>query len=224
MKSQVEVLSFGLFLVCQAALTSCAEQPELIDVQRVTAVNNVAVLPFEDAPGAYGERSGTAVSGFVTSELAASNKFRILERSRLKAAIDEKDLQASDLVDPQTAVQVGKMLGVQAVIVGTVTQYDMDKTTVYVHVLPMVTKDYKIGATVRMIDVGSGEVIYAHCASGSSGQDFTQAGQQAAQKLLMPLVRGQRRAGRSPVFRLPFTSWIADALAVGGLGGSGAAP
>ncbi len=80
------------------------------------------------------------------------------------------------------------MLGVQGVILGSVSQYDMDKTTVYVHVIPIVSKDYKIGATLRLIDVSNGEIIYAHSACGSSGSDFTQAGRQAAQKLLDPLL------------------------------------
>jgi curli biogenesis system outer membrane secretion channel CsgG len=146
------------------------------------------VLPFEDAPGMYGVRSGTAVCGFVTGELARSRTFRIVERSKLKTIMNEQDLQGADLVDADTAVKIGKMLGVQAVIVGSVCQYEMDKTTVYIHVIPIVKKDYSVGASIRMIDVGNGEIIYAHSASGASPANFAEAGKLAAKKLLDPLV------------------------------------
>jgi curli biogenesis system outer membrane secretion channel CsgG len=143
----------------------------------------------------YGTRSGTAVCGFVTSELSKSRAFRIVERSRLKSIMDEQNLQTADLVDTDTAVRVGKMLGVHAVMVGSVCQYDMDKTTVYVHVVPIVSKDYKVGATIRMIDVRNGEIIYAHSASGGSGANFTDAGKLAAQSLLRPLLVRVPREG-----------------------------
>ena len=177
-----------LLAVCQSALIGCVEQPELINQQRLTHVSSVAVMPFEDAPSAYGRNSGTAVCGFITSELAMHKKYRVVERSRLKTVLNEQDLQSTSLMSADTAADIGKLLGVQAVILGSVSQYDMDKTTVYIHVVPVVSKDYKVGATVRMIDVTTGEIIYAHSACGQSGAHFTEAGKFAAQQLLAPLL------------------------------------
>ena len=184
-------LGYVLFaaLCCQMVTAGCAERPEFINVERISAVTSVAILPFEDAPGTYGsQNSGTAVCGFITSELAKSTRFRIVERSRLTAILNEQNLQVADLVNAETAAKVGKMLDVQAVIVGSVSQYDMDKTTVYIYVVPVVSKDYKVGATVKMIDVSNGEIIYAHSASGGSGNNFTEAGKQAAARLIGPLI------------------------------------
>ena len=171
------------------ALTSgCGPEPDLLVKSRLGDVTLVAVLPFEDAPGPYGQHSGQATSGFVTSELTRGRRFRLVERSKLTAVMNEQQLQVAEVVDTDTAVKIGRMLGVHAVIVGSVSQYDMDKTTVYIHVVPIVSKEYKIGATIRMIDVTNGEVIYAHSACGSSGSDFTEAGRLAARQLIAPLV------------------------------------
>ena len=176
-----------LFAACPLMVSSCAEEPEMMNTERLSLVKRLAVLPFQDGPGTYAQNSGNAVTGFVTSELAKCDKYRVLERSRLKTVIDEQDLQVSGIMDQDTAIKVGKVLGADAVVLGSVTQYDMDKTQVYVHVIPIVSREYNVGAAIRMIDVNTGEVIYAHSASGKSGSSFTEAGKQAAQRLLVPL-------------------------------------
>ncbi|HAU38217.1 MAG TPA: hypothetical protein DCX07_10955 [Phycisphaerales bacterium] len=171
-------------------LAGCEPQPEVVvGKQELQKIRSVAVLPFEDAPGEYGQRSGMAVCGLVTNELTNSGKFRIVERSRLKSIVDEQNLQATDLIDAQTAAKVGKVLGVDAVVIGSVNQYEMDKTTVYVHVVPIVSKEYKVGATLRMINVETGQIVYAHSGCGTSANHFNEAGQRAAQTIIAPLLR-----------------------------------
>ena len=80
----------------------------------------------------------------------------------------------------------------EAVITGSVSQYDKDKTVVYVYVVPIVGWSYKVGATLRMIDASNGDIVYAHSASGSSGNNYTEAGQEAVKKLLGPLLTSMK--------------------------------
>jgi len=180
-------LGVFLFAACALIINSCEEKPEMLNTERLCLVKRLAVLEFQDGPGTYGANSGNAVTGLVTSELARCDKYRILERSNLRTVIDEQDLQVSGMVDRETAIRVGKILGADAVVLGSVTQYDMDKTQVYIHMIPIVSKEYTVGAAIRMIDVETGEIIYAHSASGKSGNNFTEAGKQAAQRLLVPM-------------------------------------
>jgi len=172
---------------CQLGLLGCVEQPQMINIERLSELNRLAVLPFEDSPGMHGRNSGNAVAGFVTGELLKHKRYRIIERSKIKSVLDEQDLQISDLIDPETAVKIGKMLGVDGVILGSVSEYEMDKTQVYIHMIPIITKEYKVGATLRMIDVTNGEIVYAHSACGKSGNSFTEAGRLSARQLLGPL-------------------------------------
>jgi curli biogenesis system outer membrane secretion channel CsgG len=164
-----------------------------MDQQRCAAISRIAVLPFTDGPGDHAMNSGNAVAGFITERLAQIGRFRLVERSQLKSIMDELDLQAADLIDPATAAKVGKLAGVDAVVTGSVSQYDSDKTVVYLHVVPIVGWSYKIGATVRIVDVNGGAIVYSNSASGASASDFTEAGKQAVTKMVQPLLNELRR-------------------------------
>lgn len=160
----------------------------VIDTGRIAQIRRVAVLPFADGPGANAVNLGNAVAGLVVDRLSRSDRFRVIERSQLKSIMDELDMKASDMIDPATAAKVGKLAGVEAVIMGSVSQYDFDKTVVYIYIIPVVSWSYRVGASVRIIDVNGGDVIFAHSASGSSSADYTNAGVRAVDKLLAPLV------------------------------------
>jgi curli biogenesis system outer membrane secretion channel CsgG len=172
----------------------CADQDLVMDVQRCSEVQRLAVLPFADGPGPSGLNSGSAVAGFVLDCLVQGGRYQLVERSRLKAIMDERELQAADLIDPATAAEVGKAAGVDAVITGSVSQYDSDKTVVYIHIIPVITRSYRVGATVRIIDVNDGMIIYANSESGSSGSNYTEAGKKAIDKAFKPLFAKVRRS------------------------------
>lgn len=53
--------------------------------------------------------------------LVKTNKFTVIERERMEAILKEQKLGMSGIVDPKTAADAGKMLGVQWGILGTVT-------------------------------------------------------------------------------------------------------
>jgi TolB-like protein len=84
---------------------------------------NVAVLYFEN--GSFGkakadfEGLGKGISDLLLNDLAAAGKFRVIERERLQALLQEQELAKGGTVDPQTAVKLGKLLGVHYMIAGT---------------------------------------------------------------------------------------------------------
>jgi hypothetical protein len=172
----------------------CADRDLVMDVQRCSQISRLAVLPFSDGPGASAVNSGPAVAGFVLERLAQSGKYQLVERSRLKTILDEHDLEAADLIDPATAAKVGKLAGVEAVVTGSVSQYDQDKSIVYIYIIPIITRSYRVGATIRIIDVDGGMIIYAKSASGSSSSNYTSAGKKAIDKAFKPLFA---KVGRS---------------------------
>ncbi len=172
-------------LAMAAILVGCEPEPEVMKTELVQGVERVAVLPFADGPGAHG--SGETVTGFITAEFVNHDRFHLVERSELKTLMAERDLQSADVIDASEAVELGRLLSVDAVVTGTVSQYEKEHTSIYAYATSIPVTTYKVGATLRMIDVATGEVIYAHSAHGESGSNYTQAGQQAADKLLNPL-------------------------------------
>ena len=53
------------------------------------------------------------------SELSQNNAIRVVERDRLQALIEEQNLQASDRVDKETAITMGKTLGAGHLLMGS---------------------------------------------------------------------------------------------------------
>ena len=81
----------------------------------------VAVLDFQDNSGAGAP--GGAIADMMTTELFNAGVFTVVERNQLGAVATEQRLAAQGLVDPSTAVQMGKVLGVEGLITGSITQY-----------------------------------------------------------------------------------------------------
>ncbi|MBI4689374.1 MAG: curli production assembly protein CsgG [Nitrospirae bacterium] len=91
----------------------------------------IAVLDFEFAtirdrwwPGDW--NLGKGISDMVVTQLVKDGTFSVIERNKLDKVLSEQKLGASGLVDASTAAQIGKILGVQAVITGSVTQFSID--------------------------------------------------------------------------------------------------
>jgi TolB-like protein len=85
-------------------------------------IKRVAVLPFQNLSG------DKAAGGVVTEEfmlqLGKTGLFDLVERGRIEELWREQDLDTLSRFDEATAVRIGKMLGAEGVILGTVTKYE----------------------------------------------------------------------------------------------------
>src|SRR4030081_83901 len=85
----------------------------------------IAVLEFKNkADNQWWWHGGAAAAQdvFVT-ELVKSGKVRVVEREQPAALMQEKGLTLSGDVDPKTAIKIGKLLGVNYLLTGSVTEY-----------------------------------------------------------------------------------------------------
>ncbi len=78
----------------------------------------VAVFPFGTA-GSDSTLSGASVSEMFTTAIVQTRCFMVVERHQLDKVLHEQDLELSDVMDQETAVKVGELIGVEAVIVGS---------------------------------------------------------------------------------------------------------
>lgn len=86
----------------------------------------MGVVEFRNTSGAYWWRGGMGweLSGMVTSELASSKKFDVVERNNLESVLTEQNLGASGRIQKGTAAKIGKITGAQYLVMGTVTAYE----------------------------------------------------------------------------------------------------
>jgi curli biogenesis system outer membrane secretion channel CsgG len=68
--------------------------------------------------------AGNDLSSMLTNELATTEKFRVVERSKLEHVLSEQDLGASGRVSKGSAAKVGKLTGAQYLVMGTVSAYE----------------------------------------------------------------------------------------------------
>ncbi|MBE0564691.1 MAG: hypothetical protein IH621_01935 [Krumholzibacteria bacterium] len=82
--------------------------------------NKIAVAPFQDLDGSVSEFGGF-VAEEMTTRLYNAGSFGIVEREMLDRVMAEHELATTGLIDESTAKQLGKLLGVDAIATGTIT-------------------------------------------------------------------------------------------------------
>lgn len=106
-----------------------------------TRAQVVAVLPFSTI--GHDSTAGIILSDAIAMEILRTRKARVLERSQIKSILEEQGLQQSGLCDAQEcAIEVGRILGVQRIVVGSVGKLGNTNTM-----------------TLRLVDVGSSEIL-----------------------------------------------------------------
>jgi curli biogenesis system outer membrane secretion channel CsgG len=163
MKRLISVTLTGALLALScAALAAAADKPRIA----VLEFKNKADNQWWNSGGA-----GAAQDVFVT-ELVKSGKFRVMEREQLDALMQEKNLTLSGDVDPKTAIKLGKLIGVNYLLTGAVTEYGAQGTHANapgIRGLPGFSagkKTFTAAMNARIINTSTGEVVWADEASG----------------------------------------------------------
>ena len=126
----------------------------------------IGIVDFENKT-AYGRnRLGSSASDILITELAKTNRFVVVERGKIGKIMEEQRLQASGAIDPKTAAQVGKLLGLNAIVTGVVSQFG--EKTQGSDTLLVRSKERIAEATVdiRVVDTETGQVLYADSGKG----------------------------------------------------------
>jgi curli biogenesis system outer membrane secretion channel CsgG len=133
----------------------------------------IAVIPFDFGSikhwwGNDDWDIGRDMADLLKVELVNSGVYQVLERKMLDQILGEQAISQAGLVDPRSMVQVGRLMGVNAVIVGTVTQFGFDERTSDGFLGLGRTRDLRavVALNVRLVDPNTGEVLGAVVARG----------------------------------------------------------
>lgn len=133
----------------------------------------IAILEFEDKSGAGAP--GEAVADMLTTELFNTGDFTILERQRIDDILSEQGLASDGYVDGATGAGMGKLLGVDFLISGAITQFTTE-TAGGVVPLPLGsfggvavgTHTAYVTLDVRAINSTTGEILLAAREQGAA--------------------------------------------------------
>jgi curli biogenesis system outer membrane secretion channel CsgG len=165
----------------------------------------VAVIEFKNKVSGwswYWYHAGEQAQDMFVTELVKRGSYSVIERERLNAIMQEKGLTLSGDVDPKTAMKIGKLLGVEYLIAGALTELGAQKTNVstpWIGHLPGVNvgvSKMQCAIDARAFSTTTGEIVWADSASdetSSSSVYVAGAGggvddQRKLDKLVRPVV------------------------------------
>jgi TolB-like protein len=112
----------------------------------------IAVLSFEAKN--VSQETADAVADILSTELFNTQRFQVIERQAMLRILDEQKLQMTGVTDMGRAVEIGKVLNVQKIMIGSVS---------------------KLGDTyiinTRLVDVKTGALELAQNAKSTTGEE-----------------------------------------------------
>ena len=170
----------------------------------------VAVLDFSNNStwSWWGDGLGSAAAAELTTQLVKTGRFTVVERAHLTTVLAEQNLGQTGMVTAATAAKIGKILGVQFLMAGAITQFSIERTTAGYRGIGGSLSTAESMLDVRLINTDTAEVMVVAEGKGTKrmgGGYFKGAGaertfdQGAAQEALRPAVEQvvQRVAAQS---------------------------
>lgn len=157
------------------------DEPNVYVAREAKGIDKVAILPFKAATTLI----GSSVSDMFVTEVMKMNRYELVERSQMSGVLGETEVALSGLTAGQAA-QLGQMVGANGVIIGTVSEYES---------VAMGGRTYPVvGITIRLIDSGTGRILWSvdHAARGAKGSTLAQHSRAVVQKMVLALDRQLR--------------------------------
>lgn len=124
---------------------------------------------------------GAGIADMLVDALLEDGSYRIIERKRLDVLLAEQNFSQSDRADPsaKALAQVGKMLGVKYMVVGSVTKFGTEKSSKSfggggfgskfgVGSVGTAKGKANVAITARIIDTSTGEIMASAKGEGTS--------------------------------------------------------
>lgn len=121
----------------------------------------IAVVAFENNTTSviWGDRLGEAAADELTTQLVKTGEFTVVERARFDAILAEQHAGVSGAIDPATAARVGKVLGVQAVVLGSITKFTVEQRSGGIGRLSASYTEAESMLDLRVVDTNTAEVL-----------------------------------------------------------------
>lgn len=125
---------------------------------------------------------GKGIADLLVDKLVNDGTYSVIERKMLDKILAEQNFSNSDRADANSAAKIGKILGVDAIIIGSITQFGRDDKKTSVGALGSVTGRFGLGGvskndskavvavTARMISTDTAEILASATGRGESNR------------------------------------------------------
>jgi curli biogenesis system outer membrane secretion channel CsgG len=168
-----------LFLLASSIFAQQKRRVAVMDFNYGTVSTSVAAI--------FGSNQdvGKGIVDLLIDRLVNDGTYRVIERQALNKIIAEQNFSNSNRADPNSAAKIGKLLGVDTIIVGDITQFGRDDHNTNLGGVGSTLGHYGLGGvgvhkakavvavTARMVDVDTGEILASVTGTGESQRSGT---------------------------------------------------
>jgi curli biogenesis system outer membrane secretion channel CsgG len=169
---------FLLAAICTAQ-TSGKKRVAVLDFDYGTVQSYVSSI--------YGSNQdvGKGITDMLVEKLVKDGKYSVIERKALDKILAEQNFSNSDRANPATAAKIGQILGVDAIIMGSITKFGRDDKSKAIGGLGIGPRAFGIGGvkkseakavcaiSARLVDTTTGEILAAVTGEGESKRSGT---------------------------------------------------
>ena len=117
--------------VCVSAIATPATTQSATQLAQATAKKRLVVMDFDyGTTNSYyssyrGVGAAKGISELLINELVNNGTYTVVDRSKIEQALKQQNHTGA--IDAGTAAEIGKQLGVDAVLIGTITKFNIEK-------------------------------------------------------------------------------------------------
>src|SRR5215471_11918165 len=164
----------------------------VVSISRAQQKKRVAVMNFDYSTvhstvmSIWGTNQdiGKGIADLLVDKLVNDGQYSVIERKALDKILAEQNFSNSDRADPSSAAKIGKVLGVDAIIIGSITEFGRDdkKTNVAGTGLSTISGRFGLGGvskndskavvaiTARLINTDTAEILASSTGRGESNR------------------------------------------------------
>jgi curli biogenesis system outer membrane secretion channel CsgG len=178
---------------CLAVLMLALAAPALAQAQNQPRKKRVAILDFEygtvrtHVAALFGSDVdvGKGIADLIVKHLVKDGTYSVIERKMLDKILAEQNFSTSDRANPASAAQIGKILGLDAIIVGSITQFGGETQSTKVGAAGGSWGGFGLGGVgkkktkaivsidARIIDIDTAEILGVAEGKGESKREST---------------------------------------------------
>src|SRR5437764_12153507 len=170
------------FVLCLALVSGASAQQK----KRVAVMNFDYATVQSGVAALFGSNQdvGKGIADLLVNKLVSDGTYSVIERKALDKVMAEQNFSNSDRADPNSAAKIGKVLGVDAIIIGSITQFGRDDKSTNIgggaigglagrYGLGGVGKRSAkavVGLTARLINTDTAEILAVASSKGESSR------------------------------------------------------
>jgi len=122
------------FQITQSIISHYKDSNDLYHICKNAGTTRIAILPFvnksgKNSYGSIGESVSSSIRSALLNDPEIMEFVNIIDRQQIDQIIEEQKFSQSGLVDSQTSIEIGKLLGVHQIISGEITFLTASKPT-----------------------------------------------------------------------------------------------